>query len=144
MKKLIVFTREDGGVSVVNPVDGIPLERIIERAVPKGFAYSIVDESEVSTDRTFRNAWKFDGRKIEVDMPKARELVKEKLRQQRAPLLAALDIEFMQALEGSDAAKAKDIKDRKQKLRDVTAHPDIEKAKTPEDLKALNIAAMTL
>lgn len=101
------------------------------RIVPNDF----VDES---TDRIFRNSWKDTGKKKpEVDMPKAREIHKDNMRKARFQLLEDLDTAYMLADEQGDAKKKKDIAAQKQALRDVTAHPDIEKAKTPEQLKAI-------
>jgi hypothetical protein len=109
------------------------------RVVPN----DIVDDT---TDRTFRNAWKDDGgSKPGTDMPKARNIHRERLRAMRAPLLEALDIEDMRAVEEGllsptpnvNLAKRRDIAARKQALRDVTADPGIEAAQTPEQLKAV-------
>ena len=92
----------------------------------------IIDISEIPTDLTFRDAWTHD---FAVDMSKAREIHKEHLRRERAPLMAALDVEFIRAVEQSDIAKQAEITTRKQALRDVTARPEIEAARTPEELK---------
>lgn len=89
------------------------------------------------TDRTFRGAWRANGKRIDVDMPKAREIQRERLRRMRAPLLEELDVDYMKAGElGNDAAQGL-ITTKKQALRDVTADPAIEAAQTPEELKAV-------
>lgn len=72
---------------------------------------------------------------ITINMTKARDIHRDKLRGARAPLFAALDVEFQRALE--DGKPAADIVARKKALRDVTAHPDIEAAQTIEQLKAV-------
>jgi len=77
--------------------------------------------SELSNDRTFRNAWVL-GDKITVDIPKAKVITKNKLREQRKPLLEAQDILFMQAQEsGADTAS---IVTEKQRLRNITNQVD--------------------
>ena len=59
---------------------------------------------------------------IQVNMAKAKELHKGNIREARAPLLAALDIEFQKALEtGADTT---DIVAEKQRLRDITNDVD--------------------
>ena len=69
-----------------------------------------------------------------IDMAKAREIHKEKIRVARKPLLEGLDIEFQKALEtGSDTAS---IVSKKQALRDAPADSAIESAKTEAELKA--------
>ena len=73
---------------------------------------------------------------IVVNMQKALEIKKNMIRQERAPLLAALDIEMMRALEAGDTAKQEEIKQKKQALRDATTDPVLLQASTPEELKA--------
>lgn len=96
----------------------------------------VLDQSDLP-DRTFRNAWKDYGDSIGIDMAAAREIHKEKLRQLRAPKLAALDIEYQRADENGDAVKKADIAAQKRALRDVTRLPEIDAAQTPEELKAV-------
>ena len=61
-----VFTNEDGSkedrvaIIVPSPKCGLTLEQIAKKDVPTGKKYKIVDVSEVSSDRTFRNAWEID------------------------------------------------------------------------------------
>lgn len=98
--------------------------------------FTVVDESEIPVDRTFRNAWKADCGKITHDMDKCREIHKSKLRELRAPKLSALDVEYMRALELGDSVKMQSIAAQKQALRDVTKAPELTAAKTPDELKA--------
>ncbi len=101
------------------------------RIVPNDF----VDEN---TDRYFRNAWKDGGgRKPDVDMPKAREIHRNKLRAMREPILVALDTEYLRADEAGDNQEKRRIAERKQALRDLTDDPAIDSATTPEELKAV-------
>jgi hypothetical protein len=73
---------------------------------------------------------------IKVNMTKAVEIKKEMVRQERAPLLAQLDVEFMRAVEAGDTAKQAEVAMKKQALRDATKDPIILNATTPEELKA--------
>lgn len=101
------------------------------------------DMLDEATDRTFRNAWKDGGgNKPEVDMPKAREIQRDRLRAVRDPLLAALDLEYMRADESGDQQGKKAIAARKQVLRDVTADPSIEAAATPDELKVAGLSVL--
>jgi len=72
---------------------------------------------------------------ITVNMEKARNIHREKMRAARAPLLAALDVAFQRALEQN--ANTATIVAQKQALRDVTSDPAIEAAQTVEELKAV-------
>jgi hypothetical protein len=55
---------------------------------------------------------------ITINLEKAKEIHKDILRQQRAPLLTELDIQFQKAIEFSSDHSA--IVKEKQRLRDVT------------------------
>ena len=71
---------------------------------------------------------------INVNMTKARDIHRDKVRQARNPRLAAKDVEFQRALEtGADTAA---IVAAKNALRDAPASAAIEAATTPDELKA--------
>lgn len=79
---------------------------------------------------------------IVVNMTKAIEIKKDMIRAERAPLLAALDIEMMRAIESGDTAKQAEVAAKKQALRDATKDPVLTQATTPEELKAAIPAAL--
>ena len=65
MDKRIIYKTENGGVSVIIPVDcGLTLEQIAAKDVPTGSPYKIVDVIDIPTDRTERGQWDVD----EVDL----------------------------------------------------------------------------
>ena len=71
---------------------------------------------------------------ININMTKARDIHREKVREARNPKLAAKDVEFQRALEtGADTSA---IVADKQALRDAPASAAIEAATTPEELKS--------
>lgn len=73
---------------------------------------------------------------ITVDLEKAKSITKDRLRAERAPLLAAQDVLFQRALEsGSDTTA---IVAEKQRLRDITNQVDA--CTTTDELKALSCA----
>ena len=55
---------------------------------------------------------------IKIDILKAKDITKDRLRAERTPLLQALDIEMMKNL--SDTVKLAEIEAEKQRLRDIT------------------------
>ena len=61
MSKRIIYTNDEGGVSVVvpSPEWAGTMEELRDKVVPEANKASaeIVDVSEVPSDRTFRNAW---------------------------------------------------------------------------------------
>lgn len=70
---------------------------------------------------------------IVINLDKAKNITKKRLRDERAPLLAALDVAFQRALEaGQDTTT---IVAEKQRLRDITMLAD--QATTIDELKAL-------
>jgi hypothetical protein len=72
---------------------------------------------------------------IIVDINKAKEITKDRLRQEREPLLLAQDVLFQRALESSADTSA--IVAEKQRLRDITTLVDT--ANTVEELKSLEV-----
>lgn len=71
---------------------------------------------------------------ISVNMDKARDIHRDRVREARNPKLAAKDVDFQRALEtGTDTSA---IVADKQALRDAPAAAAIEAASTPEELKA--------
>ena len=69
-----------------------------------------------------------------VDMAKAREIHKTKIREARTPLLSALDVEFQKAQETSADTSA--IVAKKQALRDAPSDSGITSAADETALKA--------
>tara|TARA_Y100000356_G_C11086998_1_gene197077 strand:+ start:203 stop:436 length:234 start_codon:yes stop_codon:yes gene_type:complete len=65
----IVYKNDDGGVNIVipvltatNPTTGKPftLDEVAAKDVPTGKKYKKIEDSDVSNDRSFRNAWTVD------------------------------------------------------------------------------------
>ena len=72
---------------------------------------------------------------IIVDINKAKDITKDRLRAERKPLLEAQDVLFQRALESNADTSA--IVAEKQRLRDITTLVDT--ANTVEELKALEV-----
>tara|TARA_R110000796_G_C14302451_1_gene405437 strand:- start:41 stop:259 length:219 start_codon:yes stop_codon:yes gene_type:complete len=62
MDKRIIYKKDNGTVSIIIPItdSGLTVEQIAQKDVPTGLNYKIVDVSDISSDRTFRNAWTID------------------------------------------------------------------------------------
>ena len=62
--KRIIYKRTDGGITIIVPtpdaLQSMTIEQIAQKDVPTGLKYKIVDKSEISSDRTFRDAWTID------------------------------------------------------------------------------------
>ena len=128
----ILIKNPDGTVGIMYPIldCGLSLNQIIAKDVPAGIPYEVVDDSVIPSDRTFRNAWRHD---LQVDIQKAQEITKNRLRDERKPLLENLDVEVMRNM--SDPVKLAEIEAQKQVLRDLPQQVD--NLKTVEELKAI-------
>ena len=71
---------------------------------------------------------------ITINMDKAKDITKERLRQERKPLLEEQDILFMKAQETGNNTTT--IVAEKQRLRDITN--SVDSCTTTDELKALN------
>ncbi len=61
MEKRVIYENENGGVAIVAFAPGVEMSKEnINRSVPAGKEYWIVDVSTIPTDRTFRDAWEID------------------------------------------------------------------------------------
>ena len=73
---------------------------------------------------------------IKIDILKAKDITKDRLRSERKPLLDALDIEVMKNI--TDTTKLAEIEAEKQRLRDITSV--VHGFKTVEELKNVSIS----
>ena len=90
-------------------------------------SYNAADYT-VTSWRSFRDACEAntDTAVINVNLEKAKDIWRDKIREARKPMLEQLDLDYMSALEtGADTTQT--IAD-KQVLRDAPAHPDIDAA----------------
>jgi len=132
--QVIIFTNENGGVSVTMPTGEISIEAVKAKDTPTGSI--IVDyESLPINDNDFFDAWKLNGTTVSVSISKAKEMTKKRLRAEREPLLAAQDVLFQRALETSTDTTA--IVAEKQRLRDIT--DQVDSATTTAQLRVMTV-----
>jgi hypothetical protein len=146
----IAITKADGSVAVmtlgkrVDPSDDEALAREVETtglaAAPSAWRRVETDDFPAGASEYFE-ALRDDGTAITVDLPKARELHRERLRREREPLLEALDVEYQRADEENRPAEKAAVVRAKKALRDVTADPRLEAAQTIDDLLAVELPA---
>ena len=74
---------------------------------------------------------------IIIDINKAKDITKDRLRAERKPLLEAQDVAFQRALESNADTSA--IVAEKQRLRDITNQVDI--MTTVEELKSITLVS---
>jgi hypothetical protein len=59
MNQKIIFPTETG-IAVITPTGELSLEETALKDVPSGVKYKIINESDLPSDRDFRNAWEYD------------------------------------------------------------------------------------
>jgi hypothetical protein len=133
MAQVIIFSNSNGGVSVCIPTGELDIQAVKAKDTPS--TSIIVQDSELpQADNDFFNAWELADGVVTVNLDKAKELTRSRLRAEREPLLAAQDVLFQRAQEtGGDTVA---IVAEKQRLRDVTGLVDA--ATTLDELLALN------
>jgi hypothetical protein len=130
MTQIIIFTNESGGVSVCTPTGELDIRAVKAKDTP---SHSIIVDDSALPDNDFFDAWELSNSTVSVNLAKAKEITKSRLRTERAPLLAAQDVAFQRALEtGADIAE---IAAEKQRLRDITKLAD--SCTTTDQLKNL-------
>ena len=134
--KVIVFTNDLGGVSVCYPTGELDIETVKAKDTPE---HSIIVDADTlpNADNDFFNAWELNGETVSVNIDKAKAITKDRLRAERAPLLAAQDVLFQRALEsGADTTV---IVAEKNRLRNITNLVD--PCSTTAELRALKVEA---
>lgn len=99
----------------------------------------IADVFNNSGGRYFRDAWQYVAPQtpegsagVEINMDRAKSIIRDHVREIRKPLLEAMDVEFLRAQEsGNNTA---DIVRRKQELRDLPQATAIDSATTAQNL----------
>lgn len=81
---------------------------------------------------------------ITLNIDKAKDIWKDKIRQARKAELESLDVAYMRALESGDLAKQAEIVARKNELRNATDDPALVVASTHEEIKAVQPAGLEI
>lgn len=132
--QVIIFTNSNGGVSVCVPTGELDIMAVKTKDTPSHSI--IVQDTELpQADNDFFDAWELSNGAVTVNLDKAKAITKNRLRMERAPLLAAQDVAFQRALEtGADTAA---IVAEKARLRDITNLADA--CTTTAELRALKV-----
>lgn len=136
--QVIIYTNDNGGVATCIPTGEISIDAVMNKDVPAGRGARIVSMFDLPNQHNdFYDAWEMDAESVTVNLDKAKEITKNRLRAERTPLLAAQDVAFQRALEtGADTTA---IVAEKQRLRDITLLADA--CTTLEELRALKAEA---
>lgn len=133
----IIYTNASGRVSVCTPTGEIAIDQVRRNDIPEGVeSYVVTIDSLPQDSDDFFDAWEQLQGVVTVNLAKAKELTKCRLRFDRAPLLAAQDIAFQRALE--EGTSTIEIVSEKQRLRAVTDLVDA--CATLQELRSLTVA----
>ena len=134
MTKAIIFSNDNGGVSTCIPTGEISIEAVLAKDCPAG-ALIVEASSLPNDDSDFYNAWELANGVVTVNLDKAKEITKARLRTEREPLLAAQDVLFQRAQESGGDTTA--IVAEKNRLRDITG--SVDSCTTTAQLRALTV-----
>lgn len=56
----IIFPNGSGGIAVIHPTGELPIEQVAFKDVPEGVPYLFVEDEDIPSDRTYREAWEAD------------------------------------------------------------------------------------
>lgn len=133
--KIAVFENESGGVSLLIPAPGKSLSAVVHKNLPKGQKFTVANTKDLP-DRTFRDAWKKEGRKITVDVNKAKDLTHTLRRMKREIEFKPHDEIIMKQIPGKDS---KDVETEREKIRQKywVIQDEIDACNSPDELKEI-------
>jgi hypothetical protein len=82
MPQVIIYTNENGGVSVCTPTGELSIEEVLTKDCPLGSI--IVDDSELPQNDEYFNAWELVNGKVIVNETKKQAIIDAK----QAPIIA--------------------------------------------------------
>jgi hypothetical protein len=82
MALIIIYTNENGNVSLCIPTGELPIEAVLVKDCPVGAM--IIDDSDLPTDNEFFNAWELVDGKVIVNQIKKQAIIDA----QQVPILA--------------------------------------------------------
>ena len=141
----IVWERPDGAVTVEYPDDTDEArtraleQTAIRLALKYGpgsipHVYDSVNLPEPDDDQRFFNAWEWKNG-CNVNMPRARLIHMDRIRQVRNKALEDLDVPWMKAIEIGDQLAADEVGMQRQTLRDIPQTFKLSGFRTPATLK---------
>lgn len=132
----ILYTRPDGGVSIICPVPKEKTEQILGTLTDEQYIQHILDTSvpsdatnvrqvtddDLPSDREFRDAWvdTQPGTQVDVCCDRAKDVSLARLRVKRNQKLAELDVQGIKLLDMGLDEELAAVRQEKQKLRDIT------------------------
>lgn len=139
---IIIYEQIDQPLAIINLAEGFSIEEAIEQ-VPENTRFRIVDEAELPADAAdFIDALAVNfnndlDHNMHIDIQKAREITKNRLRRERMSYFEKSDIAIRDAMIENNAEKLQSAVDERDRLRDITMSVDT--ANTVEQLRRLAV-----
>lgn len=122
--KVILYLQQNGLVGILNAAQGVSISEL-EKTVPVGLPYVIVDKDELPSDSElsyFRDALSADfdspaTPNVQIDILKAREISKNYIRGLREPLFQKNDVKIRDAMIASNTNNLRDALKERDRLR---------------------------
>ena len=131
MNKIILYSQENGNLGICIPTGELSVEQTRDKDCPNGI---IVDTSVFNTiDNEFYNAYELINNQPIINIEKAKEVWKDKIRNARKSALEKLDVDFIKAQESETSTTA--IVANKQTLRNLPSQVDT--ATSTDEIKAV-------
>lgn len=131
----IIYSNEDGGISVVIPSAELSIEEIALKDVPPGAFFKIVEDEDIPSDRTFRAAWVLLDGAVKHDIHKCKAIAHDMRRAMRATEFAPHDDVIAKQIPGIDPSAAEAAR-QEIRLKYVAMQIAIDSATSPEEIKA--------
>jgi len=141
MSQVIIYSDDDGKCVIVIPTPEILQKNTINDVafvdVPEGKSYQIIEADQVPASRTFRQAWRVNGKAITQDMPECKNIAMAKVRAKRDEKFTDFDKRYNVAQR--DNADLAALKAERQTLKDIpqVAQLQVDAATTPEQLEEI-------
>lgn len=133
MDKVIVWSNDNGSVSVCYPTGELSVEQVLEKDCPS--TAIIVDASALPENHgIFFEAWELNNGFVNVNLDKAKAIAHNMRRVMRAEEFAPLDKVIAAQIPGNDFVQAEG---QRQIIRDKYSliQEQIDAAQTPEEIK---------
>lgn len=150
--KRVIYTSADGKTEVVNPnpnfvalfdsedegIAAVMAKDVPADATDVAIVDEIPDRLPIYALSVFRNAWKINAGKIEIDIQKARAIKTDLVREERNQRLGMLDNEMKIADDANNPSEQARVRAKRQNLRDLpaTIQTDLDAITDPDALAA--------
>ena len=130
----IIYTNNEGGISIIIPTGELSIEEVATKDVPAGTPYEIVEDDAIPSDRTFRSAWVMGDCCVEHDLDGCRQIGHDLRRAARAAEFQPHDDVIAKQIPGVSAAEAEAAR---QEIRDRYAEVQtaVDAATSPDEIK---------